>query len=141
MLRAVILTTSHCALEAACQARRCCTGLGWPTPPARGSQDSLTTSHRRTTLFSKKKNVKISKKRMVKSQSLVASKEVLATIFLCHSTGFSNNGTSVCALSKQTNTHAFDGVLFKRCYGRHPQIICIRGSAACERHGKCERVS
>ena len=25
--------------------------------------------------------------------------------FLCHSTGFSNDGTSVCALSKQTNKH------------------------------------
>ena len=70
MLRAVILTTSHCALEAACQARRCCTGLGWPTPPAQGSQDSLTTSHRRTLhFFRKKRTSKFQKKEMVKSQS------------------------------------------------------------------------
>ena len=34
---------------------------------------------------------------------LVASKDVLATVFKCHSTGFGNVGTSVCALSKQTN--------------------------------------
>ena len=35
----------------------------------------------------------------------IVSYAPLYNYHLCHSTGFSNDGTSVCALSKQTNKH------------------------------------